>query len=411
MFIPLESVNLFIYAIDNLIIPFRYSKYGDDRESIQNRYPNHILMSKNRWVRNCNMSLEVEILEKDLIKLDDNFYLYPLAVTFTNLKNIFFKTEKQMKITVTNLEISTTILPKQLISFDNSKILEIEFISTKNIRKPKNIATQIKLFRKYLGGLAISEKVTNNKIDLSINRYFTDIKYRKIEKILLENDNITEELLENFAKNAKIKLVKKITGFYDIKSLPKESLTFILAVLEKYRYKMSDNLEGLIIEISHLDKTLQNNILILYGLMLGYSRLPFLGINTKFRFDKKSDFDILETIYRKAFKEKIKKVDRLEQLKTDIFEKNFDELLEKFGVSETTLKPNIRQTILEFDISVSEKIELFEKFGLRVSKNLSILKLKEILKNGKFTSKELAEKLKVSLNTIRNYLKEISLQI
>jgi len=95
------------------------------------------------------------------------------------------------------------------------------------------------------------------------------------------------------------------------------------------------------------------------------------------------------------------------QLKTDIFEKNFDELLEKFGVSETTLKPNIRKTILEYDISISEKIELFEKFSLRVPKNLRILKLKEIFKSEKFTGKELAEKLKVSINTVRNYLKEI----
>jgi DNA-binding CsgD family transcriptional regulator len=41
---------------------------------------------------------------------------------------------------------------------------------------------------------------------------------------------------------------------------------------------------------------------------------------------------------------------------------------------------------------------------------LRILKLKEILKSGKFTSKELAEKLKASVNSVRNYLKEIGIE-
>ena len=173
---------------------------------------------------------------------------------------------------------------------------------------------------------------------------------------------------------------------------------------------MSDNLAGLIEETKHLDKNLQKTFLLLYGLMLGYQNLPFLGIDTKFRFDKKEDFEILDEVYKIAFRTRIKKADRLEQLKAYVFEKNFDELLEKFGVSETTLKPNIRQTILESDIPVSKKIELFEKVNLRVPKNLRILKLKEILKNGKFTSKELAEKLQVSVNTVRNYLKDIPVE-
>ena len=98
-----------------------------------------------------------------------------------------------------------------------------------------------------------------------------------------------------------------------------------------------------------------------------------------------------------------------EKLEDVIKTTNFSiqELSDKFMISEKTLKLRIRKIILESDISVSEKIKLFEKFSLRVSKNLRILTLKEILKSRKFTSKELAEKLKVSVSTIRNYLKEM----
>jgi len=410
MFIPLETVNFFIYAMDNLVIPFKYYSHYD-KTSLQAYFPNHILMSKSKWVQNCNLSVEVEILEKDLIKLDENFFLCSSPLTFSNIKNIWYQKEKQMKISTVNLEISTTKLPKQKIKVDTDltdiSIFEPDKYS-KNL-KHKSLNNKIKLFSKYLGAMAIAKKVLNIDLGFPKNGYFTNKKYREIEQLILKKDVDIQDI-EKIALKEKVSLEKSIFGFYILEKIPKNSLTYILIILDKYRYKMSDNLKGLMIEISKLDDGLQKIFLLLYGLMLGYQNLPLLEIDTKLDFKNDNIYHILNQIEKRVFQEKIKKVDRLEQLKTDIFEKNFYELLEKFGVSETTLKPNIRQTILESDISISEKIKLFEKFNLRVPKSLRILKLKEILKNGKFTSKELAEKLKVSVNTIRNYLKDIPVE-
>jgi len=390
MFVPFETVNLYLYIVEHLISPLKYHK--QEFKSVQNYFPNHILISKTRWVENCNISIEVEIDKSELIKLDDNFFLYPKTLLINHNTKIWFQSQEKMEIATVNIEISTTYFPKQLIQIDKEfQLNQISFSFEKyqNIKtpQPKNIANKIITFSKLLGLSAIYKNILNqDKFSLS---KFTS--YSQIEKII-NHRNITNVDIETFAKQENIKL-EKFLHFYQFKNLNPHTNTYISIILKNYDYKMSDNLAGLIEETKHLDTNLQKTFLLLYGLMLGYDKLPFLGIDTKFRFDKKSDFDILETIYRKAFKEKIKKADRLEQLKTNIFEKNFDELLEKFGVSETTLKPNIRQTILESDISISAKIELFEKFNLRVPKNLRITKLKEIFKNGKFTSKELAEKL------------------
>jgi len=408
MYIPFESVNLFLYTIDMLIFPLKYYKQNLNK-SIQQIYPNHILISKNRWVENANISFEIDINESELIKLDDNFYLYPTALTFSKVINIFFQNKEQMKISVANITISTSPFPKHLLKVDNNQN-SVSQPKKKRVQKPKDIRNNISLFSKYLGALALENKVTHKKIEFPQKKYFTNQKYREIEKLVLKR-SVNKSDIEKFSKKENIKLELFLFEFYQLdKIYKKDSLTYISVILEKYRYKMNDNLAGLIEQNKNLNKDLQNIFIILYGLMLGYQNLPFLGIDTKFRFDQKEDFQILDEVYKISFREKIKKADRLKQLKTDIFEKNFDEILGKFGVSEVTLKPNIRQTILESDISVSKKIELFEKFNFRVPKNLRISKLKEILESAKFTSKELSEKLQVSVNTVRNYLKEIEVE-
>ena len=408
-FIPSKSVNIFLYIRNNIFFPVGYyDKLFNLDHFIQSYFPFHILLSKKKWVENCNISFEVELDETELIKLDDNFYLSPTSFTLSKLKILWFQAQNQMEISIANIEISTSKFPKHLVKVDNNIIEKVEFRREsypKRIKKPKPIKNNLNLFSKYLGVLAVAEKFLNIKTEFPKQIYFTDKKYRELEKILI-NRPINRDDIDRFSKQENIKL-EMFLHFYILEKIPQNSLTYIAVILEKYRYKMSDHLEGLIEETKDLDKNLQKIFLLLYGLMLGYDKLPFLGIDTKFVFEKKEDFQILDEVYKIAFREKVKKVDRLEQLKIDIFEKNFDELLEKFGVSETTLKPNIRQTILESDISISEKIELFEKFNLRVPKSLRILKLKEILKSGKFKSKELAEKLKISVNTVRNYLREI----
>ncbi len=59
MFIPIESLNLFIYiAYRLLIIP---AKYRPNRNpSIQDNFPDQILISEHKWVNGCNVSVEID---------------------------------------------------------------------------------------------------------------------------------------------------------------------------------------------------------------------------------------------------------------------------------------------------------------------------------------------------------------
>ncbi len=119
MFIPIESVNLFIYlAYKQLIIPARYRPNGNP--TIQDIFPEQVLLSKHKWVNSCNVSIEIDIAEEYITPLGEGFYLLNGVIPISRIKKIWFKDEEQMKVTIGNIRISSAFVPKKLISIDNS---------------------------------------------------------------------------------------------------------------------------------------------------------------------------------------------------------------------------------------------------------------------------------------------------
>ena len=274
-----------------LIFPLAYNKL-DINESIQQIYPHYILLSKNRWVENSNLSFEVSGLdEKKMIQLDENFFLYPEPFTFAKVKAIYFQTEGQMKNSVANITISTSPFPKQLLKVDEN-VKSIPLPKKRRIAKPKRSLTrEIKLFSSYLGALSVAKNVIGKEVKFPKSRYFTEPKYREIEKLVLRRQPNQNDI-ERFGKREKIKLELYLFQFYNLEIIEKkDSLTYLAIILEKYRYQMNDNLAGLIEQNKNLDKDLQETFILLYGLMLGYNKLPYKRkVNTKFKFDKDEDF-------------------------------------------------------------------------------------------------------------------------
>ena len=132
LYLPIEPLTLYRYVHDVFIYPIKYDYRFYDRESIQKRFPNYILLSKIKWIEGCNVSVEVEIDENRLIQLDDNFYLYDDIITFDKVQTIWFDDIEYMDIFIFNLEISTTFTPKHLMKVDEN----IEsYFSQNNYRK------------------------------------------------------------------------------------------------------------------------------------------------------------------------------------------------------------------------------------------------------------------------------------
>ena len=72
---------------------------------------------------------------------------------------------------------------------------------------------------------------------------------------------------------------------------------------------------------------------------------------------------------------------------------NISELAQKYQVSEQTIRKDIR--------------EVFKIGKIRIEKYIKLKKLKQLLKDSKLSTQDISEKLAISKNTTRKYLKEL----
>ena len=77
----------------------------------------------------------------------------------------------------------------------------------------------------------------------------------------------------------------------------------------------------------------------------------------------------------------------------DLEQINISELAQKYQVSEQTIRKDIR--------------EVFKIGKMRIEKYIKLKKLKQLLKDSKLSTQDISEKLAISKNTTRKYLKEL----
>jgi AraC-like DNA-binding protein len=396
MYIPLATTSLaHIFGSSELILPVKYLK--NRISDIQNIYPNHILLSKKRWVNECGVSIEVDLEENKLYKLNEDFYLYDMPIQLSKIKNILFLNNEQMKRTVGNIEISQGFVPEQLLKIDKSPE-PIEFIKPKKrVKKPKDISKKITLFRKKMGALIFAK----NFLKKDTFAQYVDEVLSKLEpelKKIISTRMVEREDIEKIAKKENIKL-EYFRSIIKRKKIPVNSLTYLLVQLLTHKPFMECKFIGFFEDIKEsVPKETLEKYIIIYSFMAGYNELSFKIINNKesiyFRFrNNKEDLKVLDDTYKNIFKDKISRKKRLEEIESlNLEEVDILELSEKFGVSEKTIRKDIR--------------EVFGIKKIRIEKYLKLKKLRKLLEKP-FSTREVSEKLEISLSTTRKYLKEI----
>ena len=433
MYIPLYSTSLaHIYGNFELILPVKYlpNRIGD----IQNIYPNHILLSKHKWIKdckvvvfgntamnkiaNCDVSIELnEIDEKDLIKLDDNFYLYDKPILLSQVKHIWFFDKDQMRLSVGNIELTQGFVPEHLLKIDENPQFVKFNKPKKRIPKPKDFSKQLTLYDKYLGAIILIRSFIGGKdyqsllsffdknreqVDSNILTFLTgDPKWNPIKKIILKRS----VEIEDVKKMAEIENVKLdfFLGLLNGETIPINTRTYTFATLYFYRPLVDTKLPGFLREIdadikkSNFER--YKSFLFLYGIMVGYSLVDFKIYGkdktfcNRFKFEN-DDLDIIESVYKTVFKEKIPRKERLLEIgKMDLEQINISELAQKYQVSEQTIRKDIR--------------EVFKIGKIRIEKYIKLKKLKQLLTESKLSTQDISEKLAISKNTTRKYLKEL----
>ena len=206
-YIPIKSDSLAHYFGKALILPAKY--FTNKPEDIQDRIKNSILISKKRWVKNSDCSIEVvftDIEFKEFKKISDNFSSFTIPIPISRIKNIYFLDSKQRDITLWNINNGTAFVPKNIVIIDkNVNPIDDYFDTNVNISQPNNdLEKNIKQFDTILGGFAFMKVGRENSKFFSENYFSTLSHFNK----LIEEQTIKAE------KEKRIKFSRKYVGLF-----------------------------------------------------------------------------------------------------------------------------------------------------------------------------------------------------
>jgi hypothetical protein len=187
-YIPTNSGNLAHYLSKALILPAKY--FSNRLEDIQSKLEYSILLSKSKWIKNTDCSIEVILTEVELqeIKyLTDNFAKLDIPIPISRIKKVFFLDNKQKETTVWNINNGAAFIPDHLISIEKASVefAEDEFLS----KEVSNISTieiesKINRFNTALGGFAfmkVGGKVWDSvSMEFSENYFITLSNFNKL---------------------------------------------------------------------------------------------------------------------------------------------------------------------------------------------------------------------------------------
>jgi hypothetical protein len=315
-------------------------KYFVNKSSIdiQDRFEHYLLINKNKTLtkgEDCVLELvftEEEI--KQMIPLEDGFFVLLSPIPISRVKGIIFWEENQMQNTITNIEMSTAFVPKQIIKVE-PQLVQINAFSAKS-PEDKNIdwSSHLKKFDSLLGGFALMRLAGEDYMNYSenyfstlsaisetikeeyknsvsnrkpSNNFFVEQWFKNLKKLI--NKQIEEQDVKNITDEEKQQFVKNPIGnLIDLDKL--SGLSYIAAVM--YQYKVgqeagSKKIDSLI-KTKFQDVNDGEKIALCYGLNRGYYVFnnKYKDKIVKFQLNSKLDYYTVESLYQYVFHEGVK---------------------------------------------------------------------------------------------------------
>jgi hypothetical protein len=347
-FIPINSGNLAHYLSKALILPAKY--FSNRLEDIQSKLEYSILLSKNKWVKNSDCSIEIILTEtelKELKNISDIFSKLDIPLPISRIKKVFFLDNKQKETTVWNINNGAAFIPEHLISIekDSFEFTNDDFLlkETSNILNIE-IESKINRFNTALGGFAfmkVGGKVWDNiSMEFSENYFITLSNFNKlIEEQTLKAEkekgfsfdkkfiglfstnvsewskwqpyiykNIALQNVDDIAEKEGVKIEKNL-GLINIDSIDKTTHLYDLAILATYGESKNKSVDDLVSNMHNgiIPESKKEDIALLFGLNTGYTKFRNKyksnnrEYNIKFKLESKLDFYTIESIFQFTF--------------------------------------------------------------------------------------------------------------
>ena len=344
-FIPINSNSLADYFCRAIILPAKY--FPNKPEDIQDRFSDSILLSKRKWTKNTDCSVEVVLTDsevKELNKKSDIFFELNIPIPISRVKSVWFLSSKQKETTIWNINNGAAFVPEHIIKVEQDKSPDFESDENISLNKEtstsKELAEKINRYDILLGGFAfmklggkpfmdfsenyfstlsffnklIEEETTKAAKEKGLkfsNKYLglfskTDSEWSKWQHYIYQNVDIKN--VEEIAAKEGIKVEKKL-GFIQFDSISPDTHLFEIAILATYGERKSKSTDNLVTDLRNgvVPSEKAEEVSLVFGLNNGYSRLRNKYQTTekessvKFKLESRLDYYIIESIYQFAF--------------------------------------------------------------------------------------------------------------
>jgi len=308
----------------------------DDTQSL---FPEFILLSPKRWDEGNDCSVELFFTNEEVerfIKINDDYFLFDSFVPISRIIKIYFNDREKGETVMWNIRSGAGFFPENRINYELDKSNEVAILPQIELRKNERFGEVQKnhsRFNRLLGGIAFMrvalKEISDNKINYPVN-YISVISYfnqhildnfnaidiykdLSLHKVLLPSNpilkfigkEISNEIIENEAKNENVRLEKKIGSIYNLNIIPYNTNTYKLCVLKTYGKSNSKSIDDFIVEFyKGNDNEKNEEIALLFGIHNGYQNLRNYykinerKVNVKFELETKLDYYIIESIYQ-----------------------------------------------------------------------------------------------------------------
>ena len=338
-YFPIQSTSLAHYLGGACIKAAKY--FNNKPQDIQDKYNDFLLLTSKKGTTETDCCLELVLTDdeiKDLIDVKENWYLFdtkPLPIT--RIKKIYFSNKEQKDVTITNITMSTSYVPSNLVEickFDNN--------SSDSIQIPKDCqgvdqTNKINQYDRFLGALALMRIAHEPSMNYSQN-YIATLSFfnQEIEKQLKSNEKlsydkkfpyrgifsnnngfkkilpyleqlINEDSLNRIAQeNNQVVKKDKITRIIDVESFD-DTGTYTIAILNTYGVgdeSRKKRVDGLIqSNFSTLKEGKQEGVALCYGYNRGYSAFTknYGDVAFKYKLKSQLDYYTIESVYQYVF--------------------------------------------------------------------------------------------------------------
>ncbi len=344
-YIHSASTSLSHYYTRGCIVPSTYiqNKIVDT----QDIFPDYLILSTCKWNENADCSIEVFLTpndEQSLQQISDSYYILSAAIPVSRIIQINFLNKEQAETTTWNIDNGAGYVPKHVLNVEERRENicsdKIDEVVLTNDYEPNNLSKKIHVFDMLMGGFAFMKIATNDPRDSVLNyspHYISTLSYfnKNIQEDLLAqkielsskyhglfNSKESEfqtylpyigsemeiDLLRTVAKSEKILLEEKF-GTLVSKSIPRESLSFVLSVFLTYGNSKNKSIDNLVSDIvsGAVEQEIIEKIALLFGLHTGYKNLrnaySTAGLKkiVKHKFTTLLDYVTVESLFNYAF--------------------------------------------------------------------------------------------------------------